>query len=80
VDYLETQPFADKSRMIALDHSRLGKTALVTGAFDEGFALTAPAGSGCGGTGAYRFFSDLHVGKLDVKRRFDQLPPADQLH
>ena len=55
VDYLQTQAFADKSKLIALGHSRLGKTTLVAGAFDERFALTAPAGSGCGGTGAYRF-------------------------
>jgi hypothetical protein len=55
VDYLETQPFADKTKLIALGHSRLGKTTLVAGAFDDRFALTAPAGSGCGGTGAYRF-------------------------
>src|SRR5207253_4276384 len=25
VDYLQTQPFADKSKLIALGHSRLGK-------------------------------------------------------
>jgi hypothetical protein len=55
VDYLQTQSFADKSKLIALGHSRLGKTALVAGAFDERFALTAPAGSGCGGAAAYRF-------------------------
>jgi len=55
VDYLETQPWADKSALLAVGHSRLGKTALVAGALDERFALVAPAGSGCGGTGAYRF-------------------------
>ncbi len=55
VDYLQTQPFADMGKIIGVGHSRLGKTTLVAGAFDERFALTAPAGSGCGGTGAYRF-------------------------
>jgi hypothetical protein len=55
VDYLEQQSFADKTKFIAVGHSRLGKATLVAGAFDERFALVAPAGSGCGGTGAYRF-------------------------
>jgi hypothetical protein len=55
VDFLETQNFADKSKFIAVGHSRLGKATLVAGAFDERFALVAPCGSGCGGTGAYRF-------------------------
>ncbi len=75
VDYLESQSFADKSRIIALGHSRLGKTALVAGAFDDRFALVAPAGSGCGGTGAYRFNGKDHGGKEgldDVIRKFPQ--------
>lgn len=75
VDYLETQPFADKSKLIAVGHSRLGKTALVAGAFDERFALTAPAGSGCGGTGAYRFNGKGRGGKEgleDATRHFPQ--------
>ena len=75
VDYLETQPFADKTKFIALGHSRLGKTVLVAGAFDERFALTAPAGSGCGGTGAYRFNGKGRGGKEgleDATRNFPQ--------
>jgi hypothetical protein len=55
IDYLETQPFADRGRFIAVGHSRIGKAVLVAGAFDERIALVAPAGSGAGGTGAYRF-------------------------
>lgn len=54
-DYLETQPFADRAKLIAVGHSRLGKAVLVAGAFDDRLALVAPAGSGAGGTGAYRF-------------------------
>ena len=75
VDYLETQPFADKTKFIALGHSRLGKTTLVAGAFDDRFALTAPAGSGCGGTGAYRFNGKGRGGKEgleDATKNFPQ--------
>jgi hypothetical protein len=55
IDFLETQPFADRTKFIAIGHSRVGKAVLVAGAFDERIALVAPAGSGAGGTGAYRF-------------------------
>lgn len=55
IDYLETQPSADRHKLIAIGHSRVGKAVLVAGAFDERIALVAPAGSGAGGTGAYRF-------------------------
>ena len=75
VDYLETQPFVDKSKLIAVGHSRLGKAALVAGAFDERFALTAPAGSGCGGTSAYRFTGKGrggHEGLEDLVKNFPQ--------
>ena len=75
VDYLETQNFADKSKFIALGHSRLGKATLVAGAFDERFALCAPAGSGCAGTGAYRFNGKTRGGKEgleDIVKNFPQ--------
>ncbi len=75
VDYLEQQSFADKSKFIAAGHSRLGKATLVAGAFDERFALVAPAGSGCGGTGAYRFNGQGRGGKEgleDVVKNFPQ--------
>jgi hypothetical protein len=55
VDWLETQPFVDKDKLIVVGHSRIGKAVLVAGAFDERIALTAPAGSAGGGVGAYRF-------------------------
>jgi hypothetical protein len=75
VDYLQTQPFADKTKIIALGHSRLGKTTLVAGAFDDRFALVAPAGSGCAGTGAFRFNGKTRGGKEgleDVVKNFPQ--------
>jgi len=60
-----------KSKIIALGHSRLGKTTLVAGAFDDRFALVAPAGSGCAGTGAFRFNGKARGGKegLEAARR-----------
>jgi hypothetical protein len=73
VDYLETQPFADKRRLIALGHSRLGKLTMVATAFDERIALGAPAGSSGAGTGAYRFCGPGRGGKEgfeDMTRKF----------
>lgn len=74
VDYLESQPFVDVTRLIAAGHSRLGKVALIAGAFDERFALTAPAGSGCGGTGAYRFNGKGRGGKEGLEEMTKRFP------
>jgi hypothetical protein len=54
VDYLETRPQIDKTKLIATGHSRGGKATLLAGALDERIALTAPNGSGCGGAGLFR--------------------------
>jgi hypothetical protein len=73
VDYLETQPFADKRKLIALGHSRLGKLVMVATAFDERISLGAPAGSSGAGTGAYRFCGPGRGGKEgieDMTRKF----------
>ena len=75
VDYLEQQPFVDKTKLLAVGHSRLGKATLIAGAFDERFAFVAPAGSGCGGTGAYRFNGKGRGGKEgleDATKHFPQ--------
>jgi len=74
VDYLETQPFANRTKIIAVGHSRLGKATLVAGAFDERFALTAPAGSGCGGAGAYRFNGKNRGGKEGLEDAIKNFP------
>jgi len=73
VDYLETQPFVDTNKLIALGHSRLGKFTMVATAFDERISLGVPAGSGCAGTGAYRFCGPGRGGKEgieDMTRKF----------
>ena len=74
VDYLETQPWADKTKFIAVGHSRLGKATLIAGAFDERFALVAPAGSGCAGTGAFRFNGKDRGGKEGLENVVANFP------
>jgi len=73
IDYLETQPFADSHKLIAVGHSRIGKAVLVAGAFEERLAVVAPAGSGAGGTGAYRFNGERGGGReglADMMRKY----------
>jgi acetyl esterase/lipase len=54
-DYLLTRDDVDPKKLINTGHSRGGKAALLAGALDERVALTVPNGSGCGGSGCYRF-------------------------
>ncbi len=54
LDYLETLPQVDTSKVIITGHSRCGKAAILAGAVDERFAMVVPNGSGCGGVGLYR--------------------------
>jgi hypothetical protein len=53
VDFLRTLDFVDHGRIAVTGHSRGGKAALLAGATDERIALTAPNGSGCGGSGSF---------------------------
>jgi hypothetical protein len=54
VDYLVTDPDIDKARIALVGHSRLGKAAMLAGAFDDRVALIIPLQAGCGGTAPSR--------------------------
>jgi hypothetical protein len=54
IDYLVTLPELDAARIIVVGHSRLGKTALLAGAFDTRIAVIMPHQAGMGGTAPSR--------------------------
>jgi hypothetical protein len=54
VDYLVTDRDVDAQRIIVVGHSRMGKTALLAGAFDERIAVIIPHQAGMGGSAPSR--------------------------
>ena len=58
IDYLENCPYADMKKIAVTGYSRNGKVALCAAIYDERISLCAPGGSGCGGSGNFRFMGD----------------------
>jgi dienelactone hydrolase len=67
LDYLESVPEIDAKRVAVVGHSRNGKTALLTAAFDVRVALAIPSQAGSGGTGPSRVQPEL--AKLNERGR-----------
>jgi Abhydrolase family len=74
VDYLETDPEIDKTKLIVTGVSRTGKSALVAGAFDDRLAMVAPVASSGGGTPAFRFSGAEHGGKEGLSEMMRKYP------
>ena len=54
MDYLQTLDFVDKKNIAVMGHSRLGKCALLTAAFDERFSFACMNQLGCCGASISR--------------------------
>jgi hypothetical protein len=68
VDYLVTDRDLDPTRIAVVGHSRLGKTALLAGAFDERMALVIPHQAGTGGSSPSRKTGDALQKAESVQR------------
>jgi hypothetical protein len=67
-DYIETDASIDKSKLIITGASRNGKSSMIAAAFDERL-MGAPAVTGGGGVGAYRFAGPRNSETLDIMQQ-----------
>ena len=67
MDLIEKEPALDQSKVLLTGFSRLGKAALIAGAFDERFAVVAPVQTGGGGCPLQKHFYGENVQTMTTK-------------
>ena len=70
LDYLETEPLVDETRVAVTGHSRSGKAALWAAATDERIFLGIPNNSGCCGAAILRGKKGEHAHKINISDWF----------
>jgi len=70
VDYVVMQKEFNPKRIAIFGHSRLGKAALVAGAFDDRIAVVFPHQAGCGGPGPSRHDNPKAEGVKRINTNF----------
>lgn len=69
-DYLETLDIVDKNNIAVIGHSRLGKTAILCGAFDKRFKFIHANNSGTCGAGLTAVKSEKSESLKDIITKF----------
>jgi hypothetical protein len=74
VDYLQGDPLIDRTKLVITGVSRIGKAAMIAGAFDDRIAVVAPVASSGLGTPAYRFSGAGRGGKEGLAEMMKKYP------